>query len=40
MIAELNRLVDVIETHLYDDIDTAGLAKSLGTTEYHLRRMF
>ena len=40
VIAELNRLVDVIETHLSDHIDAAGLAKSLGTTEYHLRRMF
>lgn len=40
MIAELNRLVDAIEAHLSDDIDAGGLAKSLGTTEYHLRRMF
>jgi AraC family transcriptional regulator len=40
VIAELNRLVDVIEAHLSDDIDAAGLAKGLGTTEYHLRRLF
>ena len=40
MIAELNRLVDFIEAHLSDDIDAAELAKSLGTTEYHLRRLF
>ena len=40
MIAALNGLVDVVEAHLSDDIDAADLAKSLGTTEYHLRRMF
>jgi len=40
MIADLNRLVDEIEAHLADDIDAARLARSLGTTEYHLRRMF
>jgi AraC family transcriptional regulator len=40
VIAALNRLVDVIEAHLSDDIDAADLATSLGTTEYHLRRMF
>lgn len=40
MITALNRLLDVIETHLSDDLDLAGLASSLGTTEYHLRRMF
>ncbi|MET0734163.1 MAG: AraC family transcriptional regulator [Microbacterium sp.] len=40
MIADLNRLVDVVEAHLSDEIDTAALAKSIGTTEYHLRRMF
>lgn len=40
MIAELNRLVEVVEAHLDDDIDVATLATTLGTTEYHLRRMF
>ena len=40
MIASLNRLVDLIEGNLVDDVDLAGLATSLGTTEYHLRRMF
>ncbi|WP_127473346.1 AraC family transcriptional regulator [Microbacterium sulfonylureivorans] len=40
MIAELNRLVDDIEAHLSEDIDIAALATRLGTTEYHLRRMF
>ncbi len=40
MIAELNRLVEVVEAHLDDDIDVASLSTTLGTTEYHLRRMF
>lgn len=40
MIAELNRLVDYIEQHLSEDLDVAALAWELGTTEYHLRRMF
>jgi AraC family transcriptional regulator len=40
VIAGLNRLVEVIETHLDDEIDVGGLAVDLGTTEYHLRRMF
>ena len=40
MIAALNRVVEYIEAHLADEIDIAGLATSLGTTEYHLRRMF
>ncbi|WP_137845893.1 AraC family transcriptional regulator [Microbacterium sp. 2FI] len=40
MIAGLNRLIEVVETHLDDDIDVGGLAVDLGTTEYHLRRMF
>lgn len=40
MIAELNRLVEVVEDHLHDDLDVASLATELGTTEYHLRRMF
>ncbi|WP_347977449.1 AraC family transcriptional regulator [Microbacterium sp. ProA8] len=40
MIAILNRIVEDVEEHLADDIDIAGLAASLGTTEYHVRRMF
>ncbi|WP_159615236.1 AraC family transcriptional regulator [Arthrobacter zhaoguopingii] len=40
MIAALNQLVGLIEDHLTEDIDITGLAGSLGTTEYHLRRMF
>lgn len=40
MIALLNRLVDHIDDHLTEDIDIAGVARDLGTTEYHLRRMF
>ena len=40
MIGDLNRLVDHLESHLSDDLDVAALARSLGTTEYHLRRMF
>jgi len=40
VIAALNQLVDFVEEHLTEDVDIAGLATSLGTTEYHLRRMF
>lgn len=40
MIAELNRLVELVEGRLSDDLDVGSLARSLGTTEYHLRRMF
>lgn len=40
MIAILNRVVDEVERHLADDLDLATLARSLGTTEYHVRRMF
>ncbi|QJU54695.1 AraC family transcriptional regulator [Herbiconiux sp. KACC 21604] len=40
MIAELNRLVELVEERLHDDLDVASLARGLGTTEYHLRRMF
>ncbi|WP_262848606.1 AraC family transcriptional regulator [Mumia quercus] len=40
MIAELNRLIEGVEAHLSDDLDVAALARTLGTTEYHLRRMF
>jgi AraC family transcriptional regulator len=40
VIAVLNRLIDAVETHLTEALDIAGLAHTLGTTEYHLRRMF
>ncbi|MEU4356898.1 AraC family transcriptional regulator [Streptomyces virginiae] len=40
MISALNQLVDLVEEHLAEDPDVHGLAGSLGTTEYHLRRMF
>lgn len=40
MIAELNALVESVEQRLAEDIDVAALAVDLGTTEYHLRRMF
>jgi len=40
MITALNRLVEYVEDHLTEEIDVAALASGLGTTEYHLRRMF
>ncbi|MET7942568.1 AraC family transcriptional regulator [Streptomyces sp. NPDC005302] len=40
MISALNRLVGLVEEHLAEDLDVRGLARGLGTTEYHLRRMF
>ncbi|GAA3918634.1 AraC family transcriptional regulator [Actinoplanes auranticolor] len=40
MISALNRLVDLVEQHLTEELDLSGLAGVLGTTEYHLRRMF
>ena len=40
MIAELNHLVEYVDAHLDEEIDIAGVATRLGTTEYHLRRMF
>lgn len=40
MIAELNRLVDYVDEHLTEQIDILHLSSRLGTTEYHLRRMF
>ncbi|MEI5673008.1 MULTISPECIES: AraC family transcriptional regulator [unclassified Nocardioides] len=43
MIAELNRVVAVVEEHLTTDpgeLDVAVLARDLATTEHHLRRMF
>ncbi|ROO52080.1 AraC family transcriptional regulator [Micromonospora sp. Llam0] len=40
MISALNRLVDLIEEHLTEEFDVDAVAGRLGTTEYHLRRMF
>jgi len=40
VIAWLNRLVDLVEESLTEDLDVDRLAAALGTTEYHLRRMF
>jgi AraC family transcriptional regulator len=40
VIAILNRVVEYVEDHLADEIDVADLASALGTTEYHVRRMF
>ncbi|WP_416901697.1 AraC family transcriptional regulator [Micromonospora echinospora] len=40
MISALNRLVDHVEKHLTEELDLDRLTRNLGTTEYHLRRMF
>jgi len=40
VIAVLNQVVSFVEEHLTEEIDVVVLAKDLGTTEYHLRRMF
>lgn len=40
MIDVLNRVVEYIEDNLDGEIDIPALASSVGTTEYHLRRMF
>jgi len=40
VIAILNQLVERIDAHLGDDLDVTAFARSAGTTEYHLRRMF
>lgn len=40
VIAHLNRLVELVEHDLAADVDLASLATQLGTTEYHVRRMF
>ncbi|GAB3270714.1 AraC family transcriptional regulator [Microbacterium lacusdiani] len=40
MIGALNQLVDHVERHLTQDMDLELFAARLGTTEYHLRRMF
>ncbi|MFF0097648.1 GyrI-like domain-containing protein [Streptomyces canus] len=40
MISALNQLVDLVEKHLAEELDVDKVAGALGTTEYHLRRMF
>lgn len=40
MIAILNQVVEYVEQNLDADIDIDALATSLGTTDYHVRRMF
>ncbi|MEU1079686.1 AraC family transcriptional regulator [Streptomyces sp. NPDC005908] len=40
MISALNQLVDRVEEQLTGELDVRKLAAGLGTTEYHLRRMF
>ena len=40
MIAALNQLADYVETHLSEQIDVGEFATRIGSTEYHLRRMF
>ncbi|KQZ86156.1 AraC family transcriptional regulator [Microbacterium sp. Root166] len=40
MIAALNRLIDLVEMDLAEDLDVPAVAAQLGTTEFHLRRMF
>ncbi|GIE82247.1 AraC family transcriptional regulator [Actinoplanes philippinensis] len=40
MISALNRLVGLVEEDLGAELDLGATARSLGTTEYHLRRMF
>jgi AraC family transcriptional regulator len=36
----LTRLIGHVEERLTDELDVAAIARDLGTTEYHLRRMF
>jgi AraC family transcriptional regulator len=36
----LTRLIAHVEERLTDELDVAAIARDLGTTEYHLRRMF
>ncbi|MFC7533048.1 GyrI-like domain-containing protein [Actinoplanes sp. GCM10030250] len=40
MISALNTLVDLVEERLTAELDVEQLAAKLGTTAYHLRRMF
>ena len=40
MISALNRLADLVEQHVGEDVDVAAVARAAGSSEYHLRRMF
>lgn len=40
MISALNRIIDLVEEHLTEEFDVKDVARALGTTEHHLRRMF
>lgn len=40
MIEILNRLIDVIEERIGEDVDIETFASTMGTTSYHTRRMF
>lgn len=40
MISALNRVVALVEERLGEELDVDGVARALGTTGYHLRRMF
>jgi AraC family transcriptional regulator len=45
VISTLNRVVELVEAHLGDEhlgeeLDVAALARDVGSTEYHVRRMF
>jgi AraC family transcriptional regulator len=40
VIAALNRLVELVDAHVDEDVDVAAVAREVGTTEHHLRRMF
>lgn len=40
MISALNRFVDLVEQSLTGDFDVKAAARTLGTSEHHLRRMF
>ncbi|MFG2513895.1 GyrI-like domain-containing protein [Streptomyces sp. NPDC048584] len=40
MISALNRLVDLVEEHIAEEFDVRTVAAEVGTTGYHLRRMF
>ncbi|MCY1141122.1 GyrI-like domain-containing protein [Actinoplanes sp. Pm04-4] len=40
MISALNRLADLVEERLGAEVDVAAVARAVGSSEYHLRRMF
>jgi AraC family transcriptional regulator len=40
VVSALNQLVDLVEEHLTEELDVDRLASRVGTTGYHLRRMF